>query len=247
MTGARSFIAVPMLRDDDLVGAICIYRREMRPFTDEQLGLVSNFADQAVIAIENTRLLSELTQSLQQQTATAEVLKVISRSAFDLKAVLTTLVQSARELCDAPQGMLLLRDGEVYRTEMQLGYPAEFEQYILDHPIVPSPNSGAGRAAFTGEVAHFPDVLADPEYRLTEGQRLGRYRALLSIPLLREGEVIGVFSLGRHEPGAFTPRQIELLQTFADQAVIAIENARLFHEVEARTGELSRSLQQQTA
>ena len=124
-----------------------------------------------------------------------------------------------------------MRDGEVYRTAMQVGYPPAFEQYIVENPIRPSLHSGAGRAALTREVAHFPDVLLDPDYRLTDGQRLGGYRTMLSVPLLREGEVVGVFSLGRTEPEAFTPRQIELVQSFADQAVIAIENVRLFEEV----------------
>ena len=247
---ARTFLAVPMLKEKELVGAIVIYRQEVRPFTEKQIELVASFANQAVIAIENTRLLKELrertddlSESLQQQTATADVLKVISQSTFDLKAVLRTLVQSARELCNAPQGMVLLRDGDVYRTEMQLGYPPEFEQYILENPIRPSLGSGAGRAAFTGKVAHFPDVLADPDYRLNDGQRIGGYRALLSIPLLREGEVVGVFSLGRTEPDPFTQRQIDLVQTFADQAVIAIENVRLFDQVQERTKELSLSLE----
>jgi len=250
----RTMLGVPLLREGIPIGVIVLTRCTVRPFTAKQIELVSTFADQAVIAIENVRLFDEvqartedLRESLQQQTATAEVLKVISRSTFDLKAVLTTLVQSARELCDAPQGMVLMRDGEVYRTAMQLGYPPEFERYILDNPLPSNPHSGAGRAAFTGQVAHFPDVLADPEYRLNEGQRLGGYRTLLSIPLLREGEVVGIFSLGRTEPDPFTPRQIELVQTFADQAVIAIENVRLFNEVQERTNDLSESLLQQTA
>ncbi len=250
----RTTLAVPILNGTDLIGTITIYRLEIKPFTEKQIKLVETFADQAVIAIENVRLFDEvqartedLRESLQQQTATADVLKVISRSTFDLKAVLTTLVQSARELCNAQKGMVLLRDGDIYRLRMQLGYPSEFEQYIVDNPIVPSPYSGAGRAAFTGQVAHFPDVRADPDYRLTEGLRIGNYRALLSIPLLREGEVMGVFSLARDEAGPFTPRQIEVVQTFADQAVIAIENVRLFDEVQARTEDLRESLQQQTA
>jgi GAF domain-containing protein len=254
LTGYRAVFAVPLMREGHPIGAMMLSRKTPGHFTGRQIELVQTFADQAVIAIENVRLFDEvqartrdLGESLQQQTATAEVLKVISRSTFDLKAVLTTLVQSARELCNAPQGMVLLRDGEVYRTAMQLGYPPEFERYIIDNPIQPNSHSGAGRAAFTGQVAHFPDVTADPEYRLSEGQRLGGYRALLSIPLLREGEVVGVFSLGRTEPDSFTARQIELVQTFADQAVIAIENVRLFDEVQARTRELSESLEYQTA
>jgi two-component system NtrC family sensor kinase len=252
--GFRSMLFAPLVNDGAPTGMISVTRKEPGTFAAQHVELLRTFADQAVIAIENARLLEEvqartedLRESLQQQTATAEVLKVISRSTFDLKAVLTTLVQSARELCNASQGMVLLRDGEVYRTAMQLGYPPEFERCILDNPIQPNPHSGAGRAAFTGQVAHFPDVMADPEYRFTEGQRLGGYRALLSIPLLREQEVVGVFSLGRTEPDPFTPRQIELVQTFADQAVIAIENVRLFEEVQAKTRDLSESLQQQTA
>ena len=249
LRGFRSMLFVPLLRDRKPIGVISVTRAEPGPFTEHHVQLLQTFADQAVIAIENVRLFEQvqertedLRESLQQQTATADVLKVISRSTFDLKSVLKTLVESARELCNAPLGMMLLRDGDVYRTAMQLGYPPAFERYILDNPIHPNPHSGAGRAAFTGQVAHFPDVLADPEYRLSEGQRLGGYRAMLSIPLLREGEVVGVFSLGRTEPEPFSQRQIELVQTFADQAVIAIENARLFEQVQERTKELSLSL-----
>ena len=252
--GYRTVLGVPLLRQGHPIGVLFLGRKTVELFTDKQIELVSTFADQAVIAIENVRLFDEvqartedLRESLQQQTATAEVLKVISRSTFDLQPVLRTLVQSARELCNAQKAMVLLRDGEVYRIGMQIGYPAEFEAYVRENPIEPDPYSGAGRAAFTGQVAHFPDVLADPDYRLTEGLRLGRYRALLSVPLLREGQVVGVFSLGRDQPEPFTPRQIELVQTFADQAVIAIENVRLFDEVKARTEDLRESLQQQTA
>ena len=252
--GYHACLGVPMIREGRVVGTIFVARSRPGLFDDSQVQLLKTFADQAVIAIGNVRLFEEvqartedLRESLQQQTATADVLKVISRSTFDLQPVLKTLVQSARELCNAQKGMVLLRDGEVYRVGMQLGYPPEFEAYVRENPIVPSPYSGAGRAAFTRQVAHFPDVTADPDYRLTEGLRLGRYRAILSIPLLREGEVVGVFSLGRDEPEPFTPRQIELVQTFADQAVIAIENVRLFDEVQARTEDLRESLQQQTA
>src|SRR3954471_23034838 len=253
LRGYRSMLFTPLMSAGTQIGLISVTRKEPGSFAAHHVQLVRTFADQAVIAIENVRLFDEvqertreLQESLEYQTATADVLKVISRSTFDLKAVLTTLVQSARDLCKAPQGMILMRDGEVYRTAMQLGYPSEFEQYILANPIQPNPHSGAGRAAFTRQVAHFPDVLADPEYRLNEGQRIGGYRALLSIPLLREGEVVGVFSLGRTEPEPFSERQIELVQTFADQAVIAIENVRLFEEVQARTRDLTEALTYQT-
>ena len=252
--GHRALLAMPLMRDGDSIGAIVIRRAEPQPFSDKQIEVLRGFADQAVIAIGNTRLFDEaqartrdLTEALQQQTATADVLKVISRSAFDLDAVLETLIESARTLCDATQGMLLMRDGPVLRMTKQKGYPEAFERWVLDNPQPPSPYSGVGRAALTGKVAHFPDVLENPDYRLSEGQRLGGYRALLSVPLLREKDVLGVFSLGRPNPGPFTDRQIELVRTFADQAVIAIENVRLFDEVQARTRDLAEALQQQTA
>ena len=250
----RAVLGAPLIRDGKVDGVFTLMRPEPGAFTPRQIELVQTFADQGVIAIENVRLFDEvqaktrdLEESLQQQTATADVLKVISRSAFDLKSVLTTLVESARRLCDAPQGLIFLRDGDVFRAEMQLGHPPEWEAYIRDNPIRPNPNSGVGRAALTGEVAQFPDVSADPDYNLREGVRLGGYRAVLAIPLKRENEVLGVFALTRPVPGPFTQRQIELVRTFADQAVIAIENVRLFDEVQARTKDLQEALQQQTA
>ena len=250
----RAVLGAPLIRDGKVDGVFTLMRPEPGAFTPRQIELVQTFADQAVIAIENVRLFDEvqaktrdLEESLQQQTATADVLKVISRSAFDLKSVLTTLVESARRLCDAPQGLIFLRDGDVFRAEMQLGYPPEWELYIRDNPIRPNPNSGVGRAALTGEVAQFPDVSVDPDYNLREGVRVGGYRAVLAIPLKRENEVLGVFALTRPVPGPFTQRQIELVRTFADQAVIAIENVRLFDEVQARTKDLQEALQQQTA
>jgi GAF domain-containing protein len=248
--GYRTFLAVPLLREGHPIGVISLGNKTVRPFSDKQIELVQTFADQAVIALENARLFNEvqartreLSESLQQQTATAEVLKVISRSTFDLNTVLRTLAESARELCNAPQNMVLLRDGDVLRMAMQVGCPPEFEKYVQNNPMKVDPHSGAGRAAFTGQVAHFADVLDDPEYRLSEGQKLGRYRAVLSVPLLREQEVIGIFSLGRTVPEPFTERQIELVRTFADQAVIAIENVRLFQQVQERTKELAASLE----
>src|SRR5208337_2563024 len=155
--------------------------------------------------------------------------------------------QSVLDLCNASGGNIHLRDGETFRLEMQLGWPEEFAQYMRDHPVTPGTGSVSGRAILTGAVAHIPDVLEDPDYKLSEGQKIAGYRAVLGIPLLRQSEVIGVFSVGRPAPGPFTQREIELVQTFADQAVIAIENVRLFEEVQARTRDLSESLQQQTA
>jgi GAF domain-containing protein len=249
----RTTLAVPMLKGDDLVGTITIYRLEVRPFTDNQVALVETFADQAVIAIENVRLFNELerrnrdlTESLEQQTATADVLKVISRSKFELQPVLDTLVQSAARLCEAEQNVIFLRDGSVYRIAARHGMPPELAEYAKQHPISPGLDTLTGRVALESRVVHIPDVLADPEY--TYGaQPLGGYRAMLGVPLLREGSCIGVMTITRTKPQPFTTKQIELVTTFADQAVIAIENVRLFDEVQARTRELDEALQQQTA
>jgi GAF domain-containing protein len=253
-TKARALLGVPLLRDGAIIGAFVLALHRLGTFTPRQIDLVQTFADQAVIAIENVRLFDEvqartrdLTEALQQQTATAEVLKVISRSAFDLQAVWRTLVESACKLCDAPMGLIELLDGDVFRLVMQTGYGAAFERYLSDNPLRAGSASGTGRAASTGEVSHIPDVLQDPDYLLSEAQRLAGYRSNLAVPLLRENKVIGVFVLGRPTPGPFTERQIELVKTFADQAVIAIENVRLFDEVQARTRDLSEALQQQTA
>jgi GAF domain-containing protein len=191
----RTVLSVPMLKGDDLVGTITVNRLEVKPFTDKQVALVETFADQAVIAIENTRLLNELRESLEQQTATADVLKVISRSTFDLGTVLQTLVESAARLCDADKtNITRQKDGVFFRAEAY-GFSPEFMEFVRNIPIQPDRGSGFGRALLERRAVHIPDVNADPEYTLVEGQKLGDYRTVLAVPMLREGVVIGVLSL----------------------------------------------------
>jgi GAF domain-containing protein len=234
----RTMVAVPMLKDRDVVGVFAILSQEVRPFADKQIELLKNFAAQAVIAIENTRLLSELRQSLQQQTATADVLKIISRSTFDLKTVLNTLVESAARLCEADTASVPRVTGGILDHFASYGYSPAFHEFLQNNPTSPGRGTISGRAVLEGRTVHIPDVLVDPEYDYGEGQKIGGYRTLLGVPLMREGGAIGALVLGRSAPRPFTPPQIELVETFADQAVIAIENVRLFDEIQEKSRQL---------
>ena len=247
LAGARSVLVVPMLKDDRVIGTLSIYRGVPVRFTDKQIELVSSFAAQAVIAIENTRLLKELRESLAQQTATADVLKVISRSTFDLQAVLDTLVESAARLCEADMASVNRQHGDAYRQVANYGHSPALKAYMDTHSIPAGRGSVVGRTILEGNIVQILDVLADPEFTFIESAKVGGVRTMLGVPLLRHGTPIGVIVLQRTTVRRFTEKQIELVTTFADQAVIAIENVRLFDEVQARTRELSESLEQQTA
>jgi len=239
----RTILGVPILKGDQLLGVMMIYRLEVRPFTDKQIALVETFADQAAIAIENVRLLDELRQSLQQQTATADVLKVISRSTFDLKSVLNTLVESAARLCEADMSAIARQKGMNYQIAASHGFPSAFVGYIETVPLERGPGSLIGRTLDERKPIQIVDVLADPEYTLAEAQKKGGYRTSLGVPLLREGIPIGVLFLARTTVRPFTDKQIELVETFADQAAIAIENVRLFDEIQDKSRQLAEASQ----
>jgi signal transduction histidine kinase len=241
--GARTVLMVPMLKENELAGVIAIYRQEVRPFTDKQIALVTNFAAQAVIPIENARLLNELRESLQQQSATADVLKVISRSTFDLQTVLDTLVESAARLCEADSAQILRPRDAGFYSAASYGHTPEFAEHVNNLTFPPGRGSVTGRVLLEGKILQIPDVLNDPEYALSEVQRIGGYRTHLGVPLLREGRPIGVILLSRSTVRPFDERHIELLTTFADQAVIAIENVRLFDEIQDKNRQLAEASQ----
>jgi GAF domain-containing protein len=252
--GYRSIVSVPMLRDGQAIGTLNVHGAEVGQFSERQVGLLQTFADQAVIAIENVRLFkqlearnSELRVALENQTATSEVLKVISRSTFDLQPVLETLVENAARLAGAEGGLIARFDGEVFRFPAEYGASPEFSEYWRRNVIRPGRGSMIGRAALECRTVHIVDVLADPEFEHYEAQRAGGYRSVLAVPMLRQDDLIGVFFMWRTEVRAFTDKQIDLVATFADQAVIAIENARLLSELQAKNADLTEALEQQTA
>src|SRR6516165_5183874 len=251
-SGVRTLLAVPMIKDNELVGAFCIYRSEVQSFTDKQIALVTNFAAQAVIAIENARLLNELRESLQQQTATSEVLSVISSSGGELESVFNSMLKNATRICEAKFGAMYFREGDDFRTVAMHGAPQALVDARLHKLRHPGPNTALGRTVQTKDAVQIEDIAADQAYTERDPQRvaaveLGGVRTLLSVPLLKDDEVIGAISIYRDVVRLFADKQIELVKNFAAQAVIAIENARLLNELRQRTTDLTESLEQQTA
>src|SRR5262249_25008733 len=250
-SGYRAILVVPMMRDDVAIGAIAVMQLEPRLFPETQVELLKTFASQAVIAIDNVSLFNELRQrtddlseSLQQQTATADVLKVISRSTFDLQAVLDTLTESAANLCRADRAAIRLAKDGAYHHVASYGFTLEQKEYMKEHALKPDRGSVAGRVVLEGKAVHVMDTKADPEMKLTVGSGFANVRTVHGVPMLREGTPTGVLVLTRSTVEPFTDKQIELVTTFADQAVIAIENVRLFDEVQARIRELAQSVEE---
>jgi signal transduction histidine kinase len=237
--GFRTILNVPMLKNDEIVGVFAIYRQEVCPFSDKQVALVTNFAAQAVVAIENARLFNELRESLQQQTAIADMLKVIGRSSFDLQTALNALVESAARLCDAEMAAIMRPRGSTFDCAANYGFSQDLIGLFTAKPVSSGRGTLAGRTISEGRTIHIPDVLADPNYTYAEGQRVAAYRTMLGVPLLREGVPIGVVVLVRKVARPFTERQIELVTTFADQAVIAIESVRLFEGIQEKSHQLA--------
>src|SRR5262245_52059924 len=246
LAGAKSHVAVPMFKDGELTGAIVIYRMEVRPFTDKQIELVTNFAAQAIIAIENTRLLNELLESLEQQTATSEVLKIISSSPSDLKPVFHSMLENSVRICEAKFGQMFLCEGDKVRAVATLDVPAALVQEDERRgAFQPSAEGGLARAIRTKKVLHIDDLMSEqPSLPVV---KLGGARSYIAVPMLKESDVVGVIVIYRQEVRPFTGKQVDLVKNFAAQAVIAIENARLLNELRQRTGDLSESLEQQTA
>jgi len=253
--GARTMLLVPMLRDEELIGAIVIYGREARPFTDKQIALLENFAAQAGIAMENARLLDEvqahsreLTEALAYRTATSEVLNVISRSPTDTQPVFDAIAESTARVCQAEFCHVFRFDGELIHYMASYGLSPEGSEAVRSaYPMAPGRGSCVARAILSGAVEQIPDVLADPNYTHVGVTDVMKVRSIVAVPMLREGRPIGAIALVRAAIGHFPQRQIELLQTFADQAVIAVNNVRLFDEVQARARDLQESLEYQTA
>jgi len=239
--GIRTMLAVPLLKDSELIGSFVVGRKDVRLFADKQIEIVQNFAAQAVVVIQNAQLLHELRETLRQQSAAADVLKIISRSAFNLQAVLDTVVELAARLCDADQAALL-PNRAYFRAFATYGGPASYNEAVGKVVFEPSRGSVLGRVAIEAKPVQVADVLADPEYTLHEAQRKIGYRTCLCVPLLRDGHPIGVISLMRLTVRPFADKQIEIVQNFADQAVVAIENTRLIAELHQRTNQLDRSV-----
>ena len=247
LAGARTLLTVPMLKESDLVGTIAIFRQEIRPFTDKQIALVTSFATQAVIAIENARLLSELRESLEQQTATADVLRMISSAQGDLQPVFQSLPANAIRLCGARFGNLALYDGTNMRIEAMHNAPPEFLEVRTRDPVIPLHLSVLGPMIRGKKPVNAGDLAAQEPYSQSPLVKIGGARAALCVPMLRGNDLIGALVIYRLEPGEFTGKQVELLTNFASQAVIAIENTRLLNELRQRTGDLGEALEQQTA